>query len=548
MNIIFPSREFDEAVAAVCHGLVSDEQVRALNGLLRHDTAARDEYLFRVELHSRLASEPDLFPLANGDSSALKESDRIIPLPEIRPGLSHKHRRNVLTWGLAVAASLALLAVGAWSFRQLGPREQTPATSKAVAMLDRTADAQWKQGDVIPKLTAPLDPGRLRLQSGLAQIIFYSGARVVIEGPAEVELISRNEAFCRRGRVVAEVPPQARGFRITTPHGILTDLGSSFGVDVEENRSEFHVLEGNVKVGIAGRDGDQALLKGAGAVVEPGHALRQVAANPQEFASLFDLQARSVAAEAQRLDHWRTACKRLTRDGSLIVHFDFENVAPSGFQLRNSGNGLAGVSDGAMVGCQWTDGRWPEKRALEFQSVSDRVRLTVPGEFPSLTLSVWVCVKGLDRKINSLFMSDGFEPGTVHWAIRHDGALGLTVVGAGSGNNQIVASPPVLTLEKLGTWVHLAVVVDGSAKRVVHYVNGIQVSEKTLKINPPFRIDAAELGNWNAKGFPENDPLMIRNFSGAMDEFCVFTRALADREIRSLYSEGRPQPDSVTAH
>ncbi len=169
--------------------------------------------------------------------------------------------------------------------------------------------------------------------------------------------------------------------------------------------------------------------------------------------------------------------------------------------------------------------------------MSDRVRLSVPGEFQALTLTAWVCVKGLDRKINSLFMSDGFDPGTDSLGDpRRDGVLGMTVIG--SGNYQIMASPPVVTLDKFGTWLHLAVTVDSSARQVIHYVNGVPVSAKALKIAPPFRIGAAELGNWNAKGFPENDPFMIRNFSGAMDDFCVFGRALSEREIRGLYFQG----------
>jgi hypothetical protein len=76
-------------------------------------------------------------------------------------------------------------------------------------------------------------------------------------------------------------------------------------------------------------------------------------------------------------------------------------------------------------------------------------------------------------------------------------------------------------------------------------VNGLPVSEKALKVNPPFRIGAAELGNWNANGFLKDDPFMIRNFSGAMDEFCLFSRALNAGEIRALYSTGKPQPDPV---
>ncbi len=172
--------------------------------------------------------------------------------------------------------------------------------------------------------------------------------------------------------------------------------------------------------------------------------------------------------------------------------------------------------------------------------MNDRVRLSVPGEYESVTLAAWVRVHGLDRKFNSLFMCDGFDPGGLHWLIRNDGVLGLTVVGAGPGNVQIVASPPVLRLDQFGMWVHVAVVLDGNAKRVSHYLNGQRVSEKPLQIHPPFRIGTAELGNWDARGFPGNDPLMIRNFSGAMDEFCLFSRALPDAEIRSLFLSDEP--------
>ncbi|HEV2668135.1 MAG TPA: LamG domain-containing protein, partial [Blastocatellia bacterium] len=153
--------------------------------------------------------------------------------------------------------------------------------------------------------------------------------------------------------------------------------------------------------------------------------------------------------------------------------------------------------------------------------------------------------QGLDRKLNSLFMSDGFAPGTIHWLIRNDGVLGLTVIGHETNQYQICASKPVLTLDQFGMWLHLAVVLDGNGKRVVHYVNGVPVGENALRIKPPFRVSAAELGNWNAKGFPKEDPFMIRNFSGAMDEFCLFNRALKGDEIRALYSTGKPQPDPL---
>jgi Concanavalin A-like lectin/glucanases superfamily len=246
-----------------------------------------------------------------------------------------------------------------------------------------------------------------------------------------------------------------------------------------------------------------------------------------------------------RHKQWRAGSGRLDKDPSLLVHFDFEQTDTSEWRLRNTSARKDAAPDGTIVGCQWTEGRWSDKHALEFRSVNDRVRLDVPGDYDSLTLAAWVRVQGLDRQINSLFMSDGFDAGTVHWSVRHDGVLALTAIGSEPRDHQICISPPALTLNQFGLWVHLAVVIDGRGKQVVHYLNGGPASEQALNIKPPFRVGAAELGNWNAKGFPKNDPFMIRNFGGAMDEFCLFGRALSADEIRALYSSGKPQPDPV---
>jgi hypothetical protein len=137
-------------------------------------------------------------------------------------------------------------------------------------------------------------------------------------------------------------------------------------------------------------------------------------------------------------------------------------------------------------------------------------------------------------------MCDGFEPGTIHWLIRNDGVLGLTVVGPSPGKFQILASPPVLTLDEFGMWLHLAVVLDGRRRQAVHYVNGDPVSRHALKLGPPFRLGSAELGNWNPRSGPDPAPFLIRNLSGAFDEFVLFNRALTDAEVRELYVKGKP--------
>lgn len=539
MKLALPSREFDEAVAAVCHGTASDEQMRGLNQLLRNDSTARDEYILRLELHSRLASEADLFASAGGEATSL-DAQKLLSSPR-RPG----GNRAGLKWALALAACVALLAAGWWGSRLAQPNERQGTTSKAVAMLARVVDAQWTQGGDAPRLGAPLEPGWLRLKSGLAQIVFYSGVRVVIEGPTEFRLVSPIEAYCQSGRLIAEVPPQAKGFRVNTALMNVTDRGTSFGLDAKERRTELHVFKGSVEFQSATGTAKQSLLEGKGAIADAAGMQRLVAANPTGFSSLFDLQNKSSEAEVLRHEQWRAASSRLDEDPSLLVHFDFEQADLADWRLPNTGKRKDATPDGTIVGCQWTEGRWPDKRALEFRGVSDRVRLNVPGEYESLTLATWVRVQGLDRQINSLFMSDGFKAGTVHWSVRQDGVLAFTAIGSEPGHYQISHSPPVLTLDQFGLWIHLAVVIDGGAKRVGHYLNGVPVSEESLRISPPFRVGVAELGNWNAQGFPKNDPFMIRNFSGAMDEFCLFSRALNADEIRALHSAGKPQPDPL---
>src|SRR5204863_9932119 len=132
-------------------------------------------------------------------------------------------------------------------------------------------------------------------------------------------------------------------------------------------------------------------------------------------------------------------------DPSRLVHFDSGQMDAPDWRLNNGSSREHAAPDATLAGYQWLEGRWPEKRALEFRSVSDRVRLSVPGEFESLTLAAWVRVQGLDRQFNSLFLCDGFEAGTLHWLIRKDGVLGLTVIKSGPVDVRIAGSPSRLS-------------------------------------------------------------------------------------------------------
>ena len=541
MTLCFPSPEFDDVVAAVCHGSAPEAEMRALNALLRSDASARDEYLLRVELHTRLASDRDLFSrvedaVANGRAPVVNLDDwRNAPSPDPRVPTTWRRLGQVL----ALAACLILSATGVWSLWFKRPAPRNGATSTAVAMLTRAVDARWSKRTATPRVGGALEPGWLRLEAGLAQVVFYSGTRVVIEGPAELQLLSPTEAACPTGRLLAEVPQAARGFRLKTDQLNVVDLGTAFGIDATQGWTEVHVFKGKVEL-LEGSAAKQLLGEGQAVVAQGNAPLRRMAASTVVFTSLFEFQQRLLASEALRYEQWQFASAQLNQDPSLVVRLDFENTGSSDWTLRNLAELNRSVPEATLVGCQPGEGRWREKRALEFQSVNDRVRLAVPGEFDSLTLSAWVRVSGLDRQFNSLFMCDGFEPGTIHWLIRNDGVLGLTVFGPNPGDMQITASLPVVTLDKLGMWLHLAAVVDGKAGQVVHYFNGTPVARLALKLGPPYRLGPAELGNWNARSGLNPAPNLIRNLSGSLDEFELFNRALNDAEIRELYARGKP--------
>lgn len=292
MTLSFRSIEFDDVVAAVCHGSATEAEMHALNELLRNDPSARDEYLTRVELHARLASEPDLFaqPAEAGAGAGLPNlslSDRY-RIPPSRSAAPRRKRTQGRTW--ALAACLAVLAAGVWSLWFRGPATRNGATSTAVAMLTRAVDARWGPDTQSLRVGSALEPGRLRLESGLAQVVFYSGARVVMEGPTELQLISPTEAVCPAGRLLAEVPQAARGFRLKTAQLNVADLGTSFGIDATGGQTEVHVFRGKVEF-FAGTAAKQSLGEGRAAVVQGSAPPRLMAANAEAFTALFDFSS-----------------------------------------------------------------------------------------------------------------------------------------------------------------------------------------------------------------------------------------------------------------
>lgn len=448
-----------------------------------------------------------------------------------------KQKVLLLVGGLAVA--VAVMAV--WMRPSLpadspiSVAAEGEFSSNAVAVLSQEVEARWHPGEGLHARGSALVPGWLRLDSGLVVLDFLSGARVVLEGPAAVKLISKDHAFCESGRLTAEVPPQAKGFRIDSPETKVVDLGTSFGLHVGGSLTEVHVFKGEVRYELE-RGEPTSLTEGHAVRVDRQGAVLPVPAPQEAFVLPSAMEARVRASYQKRQADWLAKNAAGNADDSLVIHFGFDDISLDGRALANQAAQAPPTSDGVIIGAGRVPGRWTGKSALEFRRPTDRVRFAVPGEFASLTLTAWVRLDGLDRKFNSLFMGDGFEAGQVHWQLRSTGTLLVCVKSAEGNKKTTYESPVIFTPHSFGQWVHLAAVLDAGAGTVTHYVNGASVSTLPITDRIPMKIGQAELGNWNANG--PNAYYPLRCFSGRMDDFALYRRALSESEIHQHFEMG----------
>jgi hypothetical protein len=125
---------------------------------------------------------------------------------------------------------------------------------------------------------------RLALRSGLLEITYDTGAKVILQGPVTYEVESPAGGYLSVGRLTAtlEKKPEVRGqrsesanqqseignrkspdlcpltsdlFAIRTPTALVTDLGTEFGVEVDrKGETTSHVFRGTIKVELLGGD------------------------------------------------------------------------------------------------------------------------------------------------------------------------------------------------------------------------------------------------------------------------------------------------------
>ncbi|MHC4185964.1 MAG: FecR domain-containing protein, partial [Planctomycetota bacterium] len=152
-----------------------------------------------------------------------------------------RYARNI-----AIAAMLMVIGYLVYTVMNLGP----PAF---VATLTDGINVKWADSAQPAQLDRLLRPELMKLVEGYAEITFHGGAKVIIEGPVEIELQGIDKAHLQRGKMSVIVPVEARGFAVNSPSASIVDLGTEFAVHVKEDgSSDIHVFEGKVSL-LAGK-------------------------------------------------------------------------------------------------------------------------------------------------------------------------------------------------------------------------------------------------------------------------------------------------------
>jgi ferric-dicitrate binding protein FerR (iron transport regulator) len=297
-------------------GQLNEPRLRDLEARLRDDPDARREFVRYARLHTDLHFE---LRAREASERVLDEIDRESPaaVPAPRPGF---FRRRALA--LTAAAVLLAVGLGWWALR--------PASAE-VAWLVNAQNCTWAGGEP----PTDLRPGKvIAIDRGLAEFRFQSGARVVVEGPARLELVSGTSARLHHGKLAARVSGK-NGFEVLSPQGKVIDLGTEFGVSVSDaGDTDVHVFEGRVEVVPAGAGAAVSLTQAQTARIAAGTVTVRPEAGPEGFIRAI-VPPPVVTPRTVRLEFDRPATDGIRDDAG----------APVGFTHRLPGTGTALPND-----------------------------------------------------------------------------------------------------------------------------------------------------------------------------------------------------------
>jgi hypothetical protein len=457
--------------------------------------------------------------------------------------VEHKVSRLAVITSILSIAALVLIGI----FVYMNPR-----TTQPVGVLTKTVNAKWLNKTGTFETGQDLQKGLLYLEQGLAQICFESGAKVILEGPAQVELLGVNSMNVLAGKIVATVRRDAVGFVVDTPQGKILDLGTEFGIQVNQNgQSQVHVFQGEVVLYPKGNKDHFNLLQGFAKAMDQAGGVTDIPLRAAVFVRQDEMDVKLLAQSGDSYSRWKSWVFDIHRDPSLVAHYiDVKDDTQSGLLLNSASgaNGSAGQFGGqGRAAPQWVEGRWPGKSAIRFQRGKNQ-SILIPAN-PALAIngpiaiSSWVyypdeknrgghlisCRRGFHVYYQFAIFDDHY--------FYNDQRNRFEFLRLNEEGDKGLYSKEFI--QQAGVWYHFAMTYDG--QNVSFYVNGQLFETRLYHVAAQSNVVEAELilGAMKARTadrftLPEGD------FDGVVDELMIFKRNLTAGEIKEIYEIGTP--------
>mgnify|MGYP000926540544 FL=1 len=557
--------ELKRLIDAVVEETATAEQMARLESILTSSAAARQFYRQSMQLHANLQWR---FREEAISAESLAEGEPVGPIVDL-PRKMIAGRRSGRWFAFTLAAAIVLLLVvgplAMWLLRPLRIADHGSGV-EGLATLSDAVDCLWGSGRLPTSIGSRLDSGTLHLASGVAEIRFDCGARLILVGPAVLEIQGRARAFLRQGSATVRVSHEATGFVLQTPSSRVVDLGTEFGVRAEDSgASRIVTFEGKVEVESAGdlmgqqQRGDgirhaRPLMAGQGMDVSAdGHRCRLMP-NATDAGFLRVLPQRDATGAENRY------VRVVLSDGPTgYWRFEEETPADSAPGADASGRRHDGRYRGNVSSAPGVPGIGG--RAARFDGSSGMVCVPHHADFSLRSISVELWLRTEEEWNHTYWPGDAVlvskdVPGvSTDWCLIGGSRIegrdeGRVVVGVGtaSGPDKMLESMPKLNN---GAWHHVVWTRDRSGMNRL-YIDGVlagSMQDGGGSINNPMDIGIGGSRQSavskrsdspvDVQGRPLNDRSYLR---GELDEVAIYGHVLAPQRILAHYRAGVSGP------
>ena len=245
-------QELYQLIGSLCNETITSAQHEQLQEILSKDAAARHIYFQYLDLHLELGQ------LQTEDNPELPNfvepiaSKRIVEKRTSMIG-------NQFSWVASLTLLAAIVVAVGISIDNQNPMPAPVVENKQVQpapqenlfpTVVQTSQIRFTEGGATLRVGTQLEKDQqYALVEGELQLLFASGAEVIMEGPAIFVAKGGESLTVDYGACSVYAPEGAQGFVVNTPLSKVVDLGTRFSVKVHEGgETDVQVVEGEAVV------------------------------------------------------------------------------------------------------------------------------------------------------------------------------------------------------------------------------------------------------------------------------------------------------------